>query len=214
MVFDLGQFKGVGVCKTLRPSASHLKKNTIAIGTGLDSKQSLLGEREIAFFFLLDHGIDTLLFRFFFIKFFTFNHGRIMCQQTVTSQQNDNRKNNFFHANKDMMFNVNLGKNSMTSEVVYEGGLRTTCTHLRSGNSFETDAPVDNNGKGERFSPTDLMATSLATCMITVMGIKARSMGFDLENVKIEVEKIMKSDPRRIGGINLFFSISGVPCQS
>jgi putative redox protein len=106
-----------------------------------------------------------------------------------------------------MMFNVNLGKNSMTSEVVYEGGLRTTCTHLRSGNSFETDAPVDNNGKGERFSPTDLMATSLATCMITVMGIKARAMGFDLDNVKIEVEKIMKSDPRRVGGINLFFRI-------
>ena len=106
-----------------------------------------------------------------------------------------------------MMFNVNLGKNSMTSEVVYEGGLRTTCTHLKSGNSFETDAPVDNHGKGERFSPTDLMATSLATCMITVMGIKARSMGFDLDNVKIEVEKIMKSDPRRVGGINLFFDI-------
>ena len=106
-----------------------------------------------------------------------------------------------------MMFNVNLGKNSMTSEVVYEGGLRTTCTHLRSGNSFETDAPVDNNGKGERFSPTDLMATSLATCMITVMGIKARTMGFDLDNVRIKVEKIMKSDPRRVGRINLFFSI-------
>ena len=95
----------------------------------------------------------------------------------------------------------------MTSAVVYEGGLRTTCTHLRSGNSFETDAPVDNNGKGERFSPTDLMATSLATCMITVMGIKARTLGFDLENVKIEVEKIMKANPRRVGGINLFFQI-------
>jgi putative redox protein len=106
-----------------------------------------------------------------------------------------------------MMFNVNLGKNSMTSEVVYEGGLRTTCTHLKSGNSFETDAPVDNHGKGERFSPTDLMATSLATCMITVMGIKSKAMGFDLDQVRIEVEKIMKSDPRRVGGINLFFKI-------
>jgi len=93
----------------------------------------------------------------------------------------------------------------MTSTVVYEGELRTTCTHLRSGSSFETDAPVDNNGKGERFSPTDLMATSLATCMITVMGIKARSMDFDLDGVKVEVEKIMKAEPRRIGGINLFF---------
>lgn len=93
----------------------------------------------------------------------------------------------------------------MTSTVVYNGELRTTCTHLRSGNSFETDAPVDNNGKGERFSPTDLMATSLATCMITVMGIKARTMGFDLDGVKVEVEKIMKQEPRRVGGINLFF---------
>ena len=94
----------------------------------------------------------------------------------------------------------------MTSSVVYNGELRTTCTHLRSNNSFETDAPVDNNGKGERFSPTDLMATSLATCMVTVMGIKARQMGFDLDGVKVDVEKIMKADPRRVGGINLFFS--------
>ena len=95
----------------------------------------------------------------------------------------------------------------MTSTVVYNGGLRTTCTHLRSGSSFETDAPVDNNGKGERFSPTDLMATSLATCMITVIGIKARTMGFDLNDVKIEVLKIMKADPRRVCGIELTFHI-------
>jgi putative redox protein len=95
----------------------------------------------------------------------------------------------------------------MTSTVVYNGDLRTTCTHLKSGNHFETDAPTDNNGKGERFSPTDLLATSLGTCMITVMGIKARTMGFDLNDVKIEVLKIMKADPRRVGGINLTFHI-------
>ena len=95
----------------------------------------------------------------------------------------------------------------MTSTVVYNGELRTTCTHLRSGNSVETDAPTDNNGRGERFSPTDLMSTSLATCMITVMGIKARTMGFDLNGIKIEVLKIMKSDPRRVGGIELNFHI-------
>jgi putative redox protein len=106
------------------------------------------------------------------------------------------------------LMNVNLGqKNIMTSTVVYNGELRTTCTHLRSGNNFETDAPVDNNGKGERFSPTDLMATSLATCMLTVMGIKARTMGLDLNDVKVEVLKIMKSDPRRVGGIELSFHI-------
>lgn len=95
----------------------------------------------------------------------------------------------------------------MTSTVVYNGDLRTTCTHLQSNSSFETDAPLDNNGKGERFSPTDLMATSLATCMITVMGIKARTMGFDLNDVKIEVLKIMKADPRRVAGIDLTFYI-------
>ena len=93
----------------------------------------------------------------------------------------------------------------MTSTVVYNGGLRTTCTHIKSGNSFETDAPVDNNGKGELFSPTDLLATSLGTCMLTVMGIRARKNGFDLDGVKIEVEKIMKADPRRVSGINLSY---------
>lgn len=96
----------------------------------------------------------------------------------------------------------------MTSTVVYNKGLRTTCTHLQSGTSFETDAPVDNNGKGERFSPTDLLATSLGTCMVTVMGIKARNtMGFDLDGLKVEVLKIMKADPRRVGGIELTFHI-------
>ena len=95
----------------------------------------------------------------------------------------------------------------MTSNVAYNGDLRTTCTHLSSGNNFETDAPVDNNGKGQRFSPTDLLATSLGTCMLTVMGIKARTMGFDLNDMKIDVLKIMKSDPRRVGGINLTFHI-------
>jgi putative redox protein len=95
----------------------------------------------------------------------------------------------------------------MTSTVVYNGELRTTCTHLKSGSEFETDAPVDNNGKGERFSPTDLLATSLGTCMMTVMGIKARTMGFDLDDMKVEVLKIMKADPRRVGRIELTFHI-------
>lgn len=101
------------------------------------------------------------------------------------------------------MVNVNLGKKSMTSKVVYQGDLRTVCTHLASGNSFETDAPVDNHGRGERFSPTDLMATSLATCMLTVMGIKARTMDVDMTGMQVDVLKIMKADPRRVGGIHL-----------
>lgn len=95
----------------------------------------------------------------------------------------------------------------MTSTVIYNGGLRTTCRHINSGSSFETDAPTDNNGKGERFSPTDLLATSLGTCMITVMGIRARKLGFDLDGIIIDVLKIMKSDPRRVGGIELTFHI-------
>ncbi|HPG12576.1 MAG TPA: OsmC family protein [Chitinophagaceae bacterium] len=95
----------------------------------------------------------------------------------------------------------------MTSSVTYNGALRTTCTHLKSGSSFETDAPTDNNGKGERFSPTDLLATSLGTCMLTVMGIKARTMEFDLDGIRIDVLKIMKADPRRVGGIELTFNI-------
>lgn len=93
----------------------------------------------------------------------------------------------------------------MTSTVVYEGNLRTVCTHLKSGSEIETDAPTDNQGKGERFSPTDLVATALGSCMLTIMGQKARDWNLPLEGVKIEVEKIMKADPRRIGGINLTF---------
>lgn len=95
----------------------------------------------------------------------------------------------------------------MTSTVVYNGSLRATSTHLKSGSSFETDAPTDNHGRGERFSPTDTLATSLASCMATTMGIKARSMGFDLDGLKVDVLKIMKSDPRRVGGIELTFHI-------
>jgi putative redox protein len=93
----------------------------------------------------------------------------------------------------------------MTSTVVYEGGLRTVCEHLRSGSAIETDAPVDNNGKGERFSPSDLVATALGSCMLTIMGMRAETMNVDIKGVKIEVEKFMKSEPRRISGINLTF---------
>lgn len=110
-----------------------------------------------------------------------------------------------------MQLNIQLKRKfrqkSMTSTVIYNGDLRTTCTHLQSSSTIETDAPVDNNGKGERFSPTDLLATSLATCMLTVMGIKARTMDIDMKDMKASVEKIMKADPRRVGGINLTFDI-------
>jgi putative redox protein len=89
----------------------------------------------------------------------------------------------------------------MTATVTYESNLRTTCLHLQSGSVFETDAPTDNKGKGERFSPTDLIATGLGACLITTMGIKAESMNIQLDGAKVEVTKIMVSDPRRIGKI-------------
>jgi len=91
----------------------------------------------------------------------------------------------------------------MTSIVKYTGDLRTLCTHVSSQSLLETDAPTDNQGKGERFSPTDLTATSLASCMLTVMGIKARSMGFDLTDMNVRVSKIMAAAPRRIEAIEL-----------
>lgn len=91
----------------------------------------------------------------------------------------------------------------MTAEVTYQGHLRTVATHLRSGSRIETDAPVDNNGKGERFSPTDLVATALASCMFTIMGIVAERHGIDLEGLACKVEKIMASSPRRIGEIKI-----------
>ncbi len=88
-----------------------------------------------------------------------------------------------------------------TSKVVYTGDLRTTAIHLQSGVSITTDAPVDNQGKGEFFSPTDLAATSLACCMLTIIGIAVRTHGFSIDGTEAEVTKIMYSNPRRIGEI-------------
>lgn len=89
----------------------------------------------------------------------------------------------------------------MTSQIIYKGELRTIATHLQSGTSIETDAPTDNQGKGERFSPTDLVATALSACMVTTMAIKARTMNIDLDGTRVDTTKIMLSDPRRIGKI-------------
>lgn len=94
----------------------------------------------------------------------------------------------------------------MTSQIIYKGALRTEATHLQSGTGIETDAPLDNQGKGERFSPTDLLATSLGSCMMTIMGIKARDMQVNLEGMQIDITKIMKADPRRVGGIKVNFT--------
>ncbi len=86
-------------------------------------------------------------------------------------------------------------------EITYTGGLRTEAVHVKSGVKIITDAPTDNHGKGESFSPTDLASTSLAACMLTIMGISANSHGFSIDGARAEVTKIMASDPRRIGEI-------------
>src|SRR5579863_2836916 len=91
----------------------------------------------------------------------------------------------------------------MTSTVIYEGELRTVALHIASGTTIETDAPVDNQGKGERFSPTDLVATALGSCMMTIMGIKARDLNIPLEGLQIGISKHMAADPRRISGIDV-----------
>lgn len=91
----------------------------------------------------------------------------------------------------------------MTATIVYEGNLRCSAKHLQSGTSIETDAPTDNRGKGERFSPTDLVCTALGTCMITTMAMKATDMGIELKDTQITVKKHMFADPRRIGQIDI-----------
>lgn len=95
----------------------------------------------------------------------------------------------------------------MTSQIVYKGNLRTESTHLQSGTKIITDAPVDNHGKGEAFSPTDLVANALGCCMITIMGIKAESMGIDLTGTSIDITKTMSANPRRIAEIEVTLHI-------
>ncbi|RYJ42718.1 OsmC family protein [Flavobacterium beibuense] len=95
----------------------------------------------------------------------------------------------------------------MTSKVTYLGDLRTSSIHLQSGSEIISDAPLDNNGKGEAFSPTDTVANALATCMFTIMGIKARDMEISLEGSTAEVTKTMEADPRRISKIKVVFNL-------
>ena len=89
----------------------------------------------------------------------------------------------------------------MTSSVIYKGNLRTELTHMQSGALICTDAPKDNHGLGEAFSPTDLVATALGSCMMSVMGIYARQHGLDMEGATVEIEKEMAANPRRISRI-------------
>ena len=88
-------------------------------------------------------------------------------------------------------------------EVSYLGGLRTEATHLRSGVQIVTDAPTDNNGRGESFSPTDLVCSALCSCMMTLMGILAQREGIELKGLSAEVIKVMAANPRKISEIHI-----------
>ncbi len=90
--------------------------------------------------------------------------------------------------------------------ITYRGNLRTEAVHLQSGNTIITDAPIDNNGKGEAFSPTDLLSTSLGCCMLTIMGIIAQRHTIDIEGTTVEVKKIIEANPRRVGEIIVEFN--------
>jgi len=97
-----------------------------------------------------------------------------------------------------------------TSEVIYLGNLRTKAKHLQSGTEIITDAPTDNHGKGEYFSPTDLAATSFASCILTIMGIGSENFGYNINGTKVEVTKIMGTSPRRIAEIKAVFTFPNI----
>lgn len=96
----------------------------------------------------------------------------------------------------------------MTSKVTYLGDLRTSSIHIQSGSEIISDAPIDNNGKGEAFSPTDTVANGLASCMMTVMGIKAKDLNIDLTGSTASVTKFMQAEPRRISKIEVVFDMA------
>ncbi len=101
----------------------------------------------------------------------------------------------------------------MTAVITYKGDLRCECTHLQSGTIIETDAPTDNRGKGERFSPTDTVCVALGTCIITTMGIRANDMNVELKETQLEVTKHMLSEPRRIGKIDIVLNIPPITIE-
>ena len=94
-------------------------------------------------------------------------------------------------------------------QIKYDGNFRTTATHLKSGSIITTDAPTDNQGKGENFSPTDLFATALGSCMLTIMGITADAHGFKIDGSKIKINKVMGRSPRRVAHIKIIIDING-----
>ncbi|TDS65066.1 OsmC family protein [Myroides indicus] len=101
----------------------------------------------------------------------------------------------------------------MLSKIVYQGDLRTESVHIQSGEKIITDAPVDNHGKGQAFSPTDMVTNAAAACAMTIMAIKAAELNIDLKNSTAQVYKEMQSDPRRIKKITIHFEMRGASDQ-
>ncbi|MEG2121750.1 MAG: OsmC family protein [Rikenellaceae bacterium] len=99
--------------------------------------------------------------------------------------------------------NKNTKAMAITAKTTYLGNLRTEITHILSGNKIITDAPLDNNGRGEFFSPTDMVASALGSCMLTIMGIAAKTHGFDIDGTTLQIEKVMATSPRRIAEIKI-----------
>lgn len=96
-----------------------------------------------------------------------------------------------------------------TIETIYKGQMRTEATHMQSGSKITTDAPTDNNGRGEAFSPTDMVAAALGSCMLTIMDMAAARMGIDITGTRVSINKIMASSPRRIAEIEIDFYLPG-----
>ena len=101
----------------------------------------------------------------------------------------------------------------MTSKITYLGDLRTSSVHLQSGTEILSDAPTDNNGKGEAFSPTDMVANALGSCMMTIMAIKSKELDVDLCGSTIEITKVMNAEPRRIGKIIVDIKMAAVATE-
>ena len=102
----------------------------------------------------------------------------------------------------------------MTSKIIYQGDLRTQAIHIRSGNQIITDAPTDNNGKGECFSPTDLLATSLGSCMLTIIGIYSKKHNININGASAEIIKKMSKEPRQVETINICLDFTGLNLSS
>jgi putative redox protein len=96
------------------------------------------------------------------------------------------------------------------AKIIYKGNLRTEATHLKSGQTVISDAPVDNNGKGEAFSPTDLLSTSLGMCMLTIMGIAAQKHEIGIGKIEVSIGKHMGTEPRRVVKIDVTFTIEDI----